>query len=213
MAGRIKSALIDFGGVLGDFNHMIACQRLSAFSGNNYSAEQIYAKTFGNSLEIERQRGEMGGREFFNYCQKNFFLKFRLVSFDVFSVMWGEIFSRHGGMVVVLDKIRRSGLSTYIASNSEELHWPYVLKIVKDLGFDEDHVLPSYSAHARKPEQKYYEQAIELCRCKPEEILYIDDNAEYVQAFRGLGGQGMVYTNKHLWARDFSEKLAEYGVK
>jgi len=51
----------------------------------------------------------------------------------------------------------------------------------------------SYSVGARKPDPVIYRQALQACKVRAEEAVYIDDVAAYAEAARRLGMTGIVF--------------------
>jgi len=76
-------------------------------------------------------------------------------------------------------------------------------------------LLPMFNAfvsscyvHCRKPDFDIYRLALDISQAQPEEVLYIDDRAMFVEVAATFGIQGIVH-------RDFEstrEKLAELGL-
>jgi FMN phosphatase YigB (HAD superfamily) len=219
---KVMAVGVDFGDILANFQKEdLACLRLARFGAVNTPqetealAKRMYKDLFNNEAEWARQRGEISGQELFYYCQKKYYLKLRLVSYDVFSVLWGEIFSKTSGLPNIVRDIRASGVRVYVFSNAEELHWPYVLKITKDLGFDERNVFASYQIGSRKPEKKYWETVQKIIDLPFEQILYIGDEPKFVQSWRDMGGQGLRYDPKERFVSnvELRKNIAAYGVK
>lgn len=72
-----------------------------------------------------------------------------------------------------------------------------------------DHVFLSCIEHLMKPEEAFYQKALEFANNKPKETLFIDDNKKNVVAAQQLGIQGIVYKD----VNQFKEELLKIGIK
>ena len=59
-----------------------------------------------------------------------------------------------------------------------------------------DELILSHEVHVLKPDPKIYQIAIQKARCKPEEIVFIDDNLKNIQGAKKLGIIGIKFTNR-----------------
>ena len=69
-------------------------------------------------------------------------------------------------------------------------------------------VFSSHEIHTRKPEQKAYDTVLNYLRLNPDEVIFLDDNSEYVQA-----ASKMNFTSIHItsfW--QMIEELNKLGV-
>ena len=71
-------------------------------------------------------------------------------------------------------------------SNSNSLHWP---RMMDDMGLAAmfDHCFASHLIGKIKPDVEVFEHVVEALECKPDTILYVDDNQPNVDAARSLG--------------------------
>lgn len=76
-----------------------------------------------------------------------------------------------------------------ILSNTNPIHFEYCLESLPVLQHIPSHFV-SYHLGALKPEPEIFERAIEQVALPPEQILYIDDLAENVEASRAAGLMG-----------------------
>ncbi len=66
----------------------------------------------------------------------------------------------------------------------------------------------SYEVGILKPDKKIFEVLVERCKCKPEEIVYSDDNESKLRGAKELGIESFVYDD----FESFIQHLIELGV-
>jgi HAD superfamily hydrolase (TIGR01509 family) len=84
--------------------------------------------------------------------------------------------------------VRRVGASAHLGllSNTNPIHFDYCLQTFRVLQFIPAHFL-SYQLKAFKPEPEIFARVIERISLPPEEVFYIDDLIENVEAARSAG--------------------------
>lgn len=63
--------------------------------------------------------------------------------------------------------------------------------------------------HIRKPDKDFYQMALDLGQLKPEEVIYIDDRAVFIQAAKQLGIPGIHHTS----LEETRTALAAFGLE
>ena len=71
-----------------------------------------------------------------------------------------------------------------------------------------DKVFLSFEEHLMKPDARFYQLALEHTRAKPDEAVFIDDNAGYVQGAQQLGIHGILFKNNE----QLFKELTKLGV-
>lgn len=217
MTAKIKAICFDSGNVIVSFNKMIACRRIERFlpfaecNKNNIKAKDIYNRLFDNEAEKIRQRDLQSGQKLYEYCcaqgPNGFGMNPELVDYELFGVMWGNIFKENRIIRSVVRRVREYNIPIFVLSNAEELHFPYVLRVIRAANIPEQNVMASFMIGTRKPEPEYLEQAILLTGCEPENILYVGDEAEIVMGFVSYGVDGILYTPDFKWNNRFFNRL------
>ena len=87
-----------------------------------------------------------------------------------------------------MDKIKQKGIKVGLLSNALAC-----LCDTADSLVDKDLCFVSYELKCLKPNREIYEKLIEKLKCKPEEILFIDDKEKNVMRAIDLGINGIVY--------------------
>ncbi len=179
---------LDVGNVLATFDHRKACRRLAQVA--KVDDARLYTDLYLNSrLLTDRQTGKLSGRGLYEFVSNTYGVT---ISYEDFSVLWGDIFSPGPSQIVDLlcELPRRSFI--VVVSNTEELHWQYILKLptVEPLLTRRGTVLcPSHLMSSEKPSARYYQRVSAEARIQLENAVLIDDREENLAGFAALGGQ------------------------
>jgi len=111
---------------------------------------------------------------------------------DIINEGWNSmILDIPGSRVELLEKLR-SRYSTYLLSNTNQIHWEYYDRyFASEYGYDHlrDIFNAAYFSHEmglRKPDPEIYKRVIEEQDLVPDETLFIDDMIENVKSARKL---------------------------
>ena len=63
-----------------------------------------------------------------------------------------------------------------------------------ELGTVIDFFVSSCFVHFRKPDEDMYRIALDIAQVRPEQVVYIDDRAMFVEVAQGLGIRGIIHT-------------------
>jgi putative hydrolase of the HAD superfamily len=66
------------------------------------------------------------------------------------------------------------------------------------LGTFIDFFISSCFAHYRKPDEDLYRIALDIAQVRPEQVVYIDDRAMFIEVAQGLGITGIVHSSYEL---------------
>jgi len=189
---KIKVVIFDLGNVILNFDHMIASKKLSCVS--KFSENYIYDLIFNSSLEEVYDKGKISSNEFYNVLKKELSLK---ISFQKFYELWGNIFWLNSGIIEVISFLKKR-TKIVLLSNTNEIHFSYVLSKFTFLEKFDDFIL-SYKTGYRKPEKEIFLHIIKKMKCKPKEMIFIDDLDYNIKASIELGFNGILFkSNKQL---------------
>jgi len=87
----------------------------------------------------------------------------------------------------------RYGLQIAAVSNEGRELTTYRVQQFK-LGTFIDFFISSCFVHYRKPDEDLYRIALDVAQAHPEQVVYIDDRAMFVEVARGLGMNGIIHT-------------------
>ena len=205
----IKCVIFDFGRVIGDFDHMITCNKLISYS--KLTAEEIYDKIFKSDLEKRCDEG-LPWKDFYCQVKETIGANNKLTS-RFFAEIWGDIFSDISGMEAVLGRIKPE-IKKMILSDTNSAHWKYISRLMAVRHFfgKNEQLVLSFHVGARKPDKRIFLAGIEQSGCQPEEIVYVDDIPEYVEAFKRFGVQGIVYNCRTDLPETLEVELAKFDV-
>ena len=189
MNNQIKVIVFDLGRVLIDFDHQIAAKKIAALTRKD--PQQIFDLFFDSRLIQSFERGKISPDDFFARVSRLLGLQ---LSFEQFLSIWNQIFflSEENKSVYALGKSLKKNLRLALLSNINVLHLDY-LKLnfpVFDIFND---IFASCEMGFIKPEPEIYRRVISYLEVLPEEIFYVDDRPELIEASLKLGLRGFVF--------------------
>src|SRR3989338_170031 len=185
---KIKAVLFDLGKVIVHFDFTPAFKKLSAACPKTPAEIDDYFRRSG--LEALYDGGKISSKEFYRQVKKG--LGHRL-SFAEFKEIWNKIFRPNERVVSLISKLK-SRTRLVLVSNTNAMHFEYILKRYSVLAHFDEHIL-SYKEKVRKPDERIYRAAIKACRAKPHEIFYIDDRLDLTEAAGEIGLHTFTYKN------------------
>ena len=102
---------------------------------------------------------------------------------------------------------QRHGLKVVAVSNEGRELTEYRIRTF-GLGSLFDAFISSCFVHFRKPDHDIYRMALDVVQAAPDDVLYIDDRAMFVEVARSLGIHGVQYTELEA----VRQALATYGL-
>lgn len=204
----MKALFFDFGDVLVLYDHMRSCRALASYS--NYTPKEIYSRIFGNKLEeLHYNRGEYTDEEWYQLCVRE--LNLKDCPYDVFVKKWGDIFSPNPNIAAVLGRV---SLPMFVLSNTNGMHWQWArnnLAILAEYFSGPHQAILSSEEKCRKPETLIYQRALVRAGVAAPDAVFIDDKSENIEAFKRLGGHGIVYSAHSPNTQDLQRQLKMYG--
>ncbi len=195
----VKVFFYDIGGVLVKLIMDKAFEKFSLASGKTV---QDMRKIFSD-LDICRsyETGEMSSQEFYRKISDLTGVK---MSFEEFAKVWcDDVFIENRPEIECLKRLKQK-YRIFLLSNTNELHYKYLLSTLPVLRLVDGAVL-SYEVGACKPEKKIYLEALKAADAKPHECVFIDDTKENIEAARSLGIRAVLYKNQ-VSVPNFSKK-------
>jgi len=97
-------------------------------------------------------------------------------------------------MIALIRELKaRYGLQVAAVSNEGRELTMYRVQRFK-LGTVIEFFISSCFVHYRKPDVDIYRIALDIAQVRPEQVVYIDDRAMFVEVARGLGIRGIIHT-------------------
>ena len=189
MRPEIKAVLFDLGNVLVKFDARLSCR---AFAETCHcSEEEVWKAFFVSDLERVYTRGEISSAQFVENVNRLFGGQ---LSVEQFSKLWNEIFTENPGMEVFVRKLKKK-YPLYVISNTNEMHWTYLLKQFSVLQHFTQ-CFPSHEVGMRKPDPNMFRYVLGRIGFPPEETVFIDDVPEFAASARSVGIHGIVYVSQ-----------------
>lgn len=199
---KIKAILFDMGNVLIFFDARRSSKAFSEAVG--VPEDQIWKGFFISELERAYTRGEISSEEFYRRVVEHFPKK---IDFATFANLWNDIFTENGEMSDLLKKLKKH-YPLYLISNTNDLHFEHVrstFPVVQHF----TKCFPSHMVGHRKPDKAMFEHVLREIKLKPEETIFVDDIAEFVESAKNLGIHGIQFTSRS----ELEKELAKIGIK
>lgn len=184
----IKAILFDMGNVLIFFDAKRSSKAFSETVG--VPEDHIWKTFFISDLERSYTRGEISSEEFYQKVIEHFPKK---IDFETFARLWNDIFTENHEMDDLLRRLKKH-YPLYLISNTNDLHFEYVKQFPIAKHFTKYY--PSHEVGHRKPDKAMFEHVLREIKLKPEDTLFIDDIAEYVDSAKRLGIHGIQFTSR-----------------
>ena len=115
------------------------------------------------------------------------------MSYAEFRNIWNEIFVENKGMERILKNLKKN-YPLYLISNTNAMHWNYLLPKYNHLLKHFRRRFPSHQVGHRKPNPEIYQKVLKLIgRFKPEETVFIDDHPGFIEGARAVGMHAILF--------------------
>jgi FMN phosphatase YigB (HAD superfamily) len=163
-------------------------------------------------LFLALEQGEIGPTQFFNGLTRALRCGER-IDYTTFAQLWVDVFNKENAELDAL--FMRLPHPKYLLSNINMIlyvhHIAYCTIIRNHFRDRTQHVL-SYDVGAIKPDPLIYKVALARAGINAEEALFIDDLAVNIEAWRALGGHGIVYHAGKNTIAELEAELRAFGV-
>ena len=198
----VEVLLVDFGNVIGFFDHRITCRRLAEFSP--FSEEELYQRIFASGLELGYEEGRLSTDEVVARVRE----ECQLTCTDpVIRRAAADIFWPNEEVCALVPKLAEH-YPLILASNTNELHAEQFRKQFADvLGRFRDLVL-SYEVGYCKPAEGFFRACLRVAGCPAERCVFIDDIPSHVESASRLGLHAVRYES----GAQLRARLGELGI-
>jgi glucose-1-phosphatase len=176
--------LFDVGGVLVQLNGV---KTMLAWMGADATSDKMWKMWLESKPVREFERGRIDAEEFALGVTAEFQLPVDAQQFLASFSSW--IVGLYPGTLEMLAQIPPS-YHRAVLSNSNVLHWTRVVDDLK-LGSAFDHQFVSHLTGRIKPDAEAFEHVVESLSCRPEHVLFLDDNTLNVDAAERFGMQAV----------------------
>ncbi|MFO7525906.1 MAG: HAD family phosphatase [Ignavibacteriaceae bacterium] len=185
---KYSAVVFDLGMVLVPFDYKIMVKRLEAVeTGLGKHFIDSYKSNYQTHRDFER--GDISDKDFVDMMLKVIDNK---IDSETFKRFYSEIFTFNQNVIDLLPEIKKN-YPLFLLSNTNAIHQQYGWKEFPFIQHFEKLIL-SYEVGAVKPEEKIYRAVEAATGFPPEEHIFIDDIADYAEAARKLGWDGIQFT-------------------
>jgi putative hydrolase of the HAD superfamily len=195
----IKALIFDLGNVLIYFDWKIAEKRLNDIQNELGNRTTKFLKE-NNSLIKNLEKGKISEEEFLNEIKTN--INSNLDKTTIAKI-FSEIFWENQELTRLLPSFKKN-YQLFLLSNTNIIH--------RKFGWDHypflqhfDRLFLSYEIGAVKPEEEIYNYVLSTIKLYPEELLYIDDIEEYVNAAKQLGWNAIQFKSNEKLLEDLEK--------
>ncbi len=183
----MRAIIFDIGRVLVRVNVARATSGLA--DGLSRSPEEVWSAIQNDPLWRDWQEGRVSPRDWHLHLAKRLGTK---LNFDQFVEVWNRALDpspiHEDGFLEKLGKKYRLA----VLSNTDPLHVAHMERTYSFLSYFPVHI---YSCHvgASKPDPVIYKEALQACKVRAQEAVYVDDIPAYAEAADRLGMRGIVF--------------------
>lgn len=178
----IQNIIFDLGNVLIEYDFDLFYQKIGYEKGERHldeAAESI----------ILFESGKISAAEFLSQMQKIYNFSMTL---EDFKKHWAEVFWENKTMINLARSINQK-YPTFLFSNTDEIHFPYIWQKFSSLHFFQDRLMLSYELGEVKPDLDSYKKALEKFGLNAKNTVFIDDRPKNIEAAKKFGMQGIVH--------------------
>lgn len=171
---RAKAVVFDLGKVLLDFDYGKVVRGMQEHC--SLSETEIHALINQSGLLFRYETGLISTGDFFEEVKRA--SKF-CRGFEVFEPLFADIFTPIPEMIDLNERLRSSGVPTYIFSNTNEIAIKHIRVAYPFFGNFTGYIY-SYEERSMKPDSRIYEAVEKRTGLRGADLLYIDDRAENI---------------------------------
>ncbi|UCG29803.1 MAG: HAD family phosphatase [candidate division WOR-3 bacterium] len=174
---KYHAIIFDCGGVIFDFSPTNVFKHWAVKSGKD--ANSLEHKFEFSETYDKFERGEIHASLFRKHTLKMLGIE---IDDEDFDNGWNCLY---GDIVPGIEKLLRDLKQHYrlvALTNTNEIHARRWRVVCAPLLHHFEKVFSSHKIHARKPERKAYEIVLEYLNLAPDEVIFLDDNPQFVRA-------------------------------
>jgi glucose-1-phosphatase len=201
MAAHKYSVIVfDLGNVLLNFDYEIAVKKFAKIEPN---LGKKFLEHHKKNYPIHRafEKGTISEAEFINISRSGINHKIDSVTF---AKIYSDIFTPNNDVISLLPILKKK-FKLILLSNTDPLHKKYGWMNYQFLSHF-DHSVLSFEVGSVKPEEKIYKVVEEFSKVPPQELLYIDDIAEYTETAKMRGWDAVQFLNFNQLLKEFHSK-------
>ena len=199
----IKSIISDLGGVYFTAGTKQAVKKIS--KKYNLNSEEV-SKFFGTKSEFGRlyRQGKIVSKKYWIEFEKMFGVK---VNKEELTKLWISCHKPIKGTINLIKKLRKKGIKIYFLSDNVKERSKHLQNKFKFLEDFDDGVFSHKVGLTKSDGIKVFKMALQKTRNKPSEVLFIDDEEDYVKTARILGMNAIHFKNAKQLEREIKQLL------
>jgi epoxide hydrolase-like predicted phosphatase len=201
--GKIKAIFFDIGGVLVTVDSSESVQKLSKKLG--VSMEKIKSG-MTRDLLCAYEKGQMTSNQFYEQLLINYGAG-QAMDIESFKAYWLDVLFPCEESVAFLKRATQD-FPVWLLSNTNDFHYDLLMQNFPFMKWVDGGTY-SFKVGCMKPDPQIYEIAIKKSGLRPEEILFIDDLGENVQAAHNQGINIIQYVDYSSFGRELSQRFPE----
>jgi len=192
--------VFDLGNVLLPFNYT---GTINSLNEKCAGLGDHFVRYFKETHEVLRkyERGDISEVEFLNIILSGLHNK---INREEFVNYFSKVFTANEKLVLLLPKLKEK-YTLVLLSNTNSIHREYGWKDYEFLKYF-DKLILSYQVNAVKPELKIYKSVEAFTQKPPQEHIFIDDIADYVEGAKKAGWDAVQYTGYNQLITDFKKR-------
>jgi|RhiMetdeSRZDD1v2_1073273.scaffolds.fasta_scaffold464039_2 FMN phosphatase YigB (HAD superfamily) len=176
----IRVVLFDVGGVLVETSGVAT---MLAWMEHRVSTEKLWKMWLTSPVVRAFETGKMSADEFADQVIAGFGLPVRHEEFLREMATWSRTF--FPGAVALVERIPSRYLRATLC-NSNSIHWPYLMQNERFANAFVHH-FASHVIGKIKPDEAAFRHVVDVLRCDPQEVLFLDDNEINVLGAKTVG--------------------------
>jgi putative hydrolase of the HAD superfamily len=152
---------------------------------------EIHARFRFDEVHDAFERGEVAPAQFLAHIRQTYDLPLTDAQLEQ---GWNAIFVGEVPGVTGLIRALKSHYRVVALSNTNAIHVPFFKAAYEETLRDLEYVFASNEIGTRKPEAQAYQTVMDYLQMRPEELVFLDDNAANVRAARAIGMQAIEFT-------------------
>lgn len=190
MINRKYSAIVfDLGQVLIPFDYQNFISSLNQYkNGLGERFINLYKENYHIHRDFEK--GKISEEDFISTMLR---WSENKISSEEFCQKWSDIFSLNEDVISLLPTLKEK-YKLYLLSNTNSIHKKYGYQHYEFLKLF-DKLFLSHEVGFVKPEKEIYQEVMKHSGIPAEELIFIDDIKEYVEAAKELAWDGIHFTN------------------
>lgn len=183
---KIEFVYFDLGNILVQFDRARACENVATLAG--ISLERANEFVCDGGAQNQYETGEVTSEEFWELARESLGLDEQQLPKQAYLEAISDMFTPIDSMVEIVEYARRAAGRVGVLSNTCVAHWEWVRSRPWPVSqIDYDVKILSYEVKSMKPDAGIYEAAEAAANVKPDQILFVDDRAENVEAAKKRG--------------------------